>query len=600
MLSDIDRAAAIREEELSLDRLEQQQLQLHSPVRKPTWTFPSPFIPYCAGSAQDTCWGPNPKTLAELRMYGLSWAIRSKPEWQHKITNTEILDKWRKEALEQQQAVPLHERLTPNMINYVLTELSGYARLCDTERGIENGCFDAIWYSDRLISTQVSTDLRSAITELEDVDENLKDWHPGSNDQVLDLVHPSLYCITYGHTRCFYPLNSVFAALEPPEYDGQCARGALSGQFSWLPSDFSVDANDGSVKLLSPYINNLHPVKHITLYRLIESVVTSFVPLFERVLSQINGEECDLLRDRTPGSGRIQTKRVFGTWPWTDRTMFKLVGIAVPCVWENNREAVYSRSLQKKVPMVLPEAFETYSGELEKSISPYSLRGKTIQCIIKLANIHLSPDSPKYEGGSWHVEGMLNERIVASGIYYYEEDNISESRLSFRVTTSAPVYHAQDDEICSEILYGLKRNSHCCQGLGSMITKSGRALAWPNIYQHRVAPFELVDQTKPGHRKILAIFLVDPSIEPIPSATNVPPQQLDWVLDTLEETRLDSQSAFSRLPPELVHLIGEHLPDTYVTREQAEATRLLLMKERTNFVGVHDDELSHSFNMCEH
>jgi hypothetical protein len=56
-------------------------------------------------------------------MYGLSWAIRSKPEWQHKITNTEILDKWRKEALEQQQAVPLYERLTPNMVRMVANHL---------------------------------------------------------------------------------------------------------------------------------------------------------------------------------------------------------------------------------------------------------------------------------------------------------------------------------------------------------------------------------------------------------------------------------------------------------------------------------------------
>ncbi|KAJ6466056.1 hypothetical protein C8R47DRAFT_1224185 [Mycena vitilis] len=73
--------------------------------------------------------------------------------------------------------------------------------------------------------------------------------------------------------------------------------------------------------------------------------------------------------------------------------------------------------------MVLPESFAEYAGELEKTIEPYSLRGKTIQCIIKLANIHLTAENPEYKGGSWHVEAMLNERIVASGIYYYEEEN---------------------------------------------------------------------------------------------------------------------------------------------------------------------------------
>ena len=29
------------------------------------------------------------------------------------------------------------------------------------------------------------------------------------------------------------------------------------------------------------------------------------------------------------------------------------------------------------------------------------------QAIAKLANIHLTPEKPRYEGGSWHVEGQL-------------------------------------------------------------------------------------------------------------------------------------------------------------------------------------------------
>ncbi|KAJ7122990.1 hypothetical protein C8R44DRAFT_918867 [Mycena epipterygia] len=285
----------------------------------------------------------------------------------------------------------------------------------------------------------------------------------------------------------------------------------------------------------------------------------------------------------------------------------RLAGIAVPCLWSQG-QVEYELDIDneeyekrcREAPKVLPEAHEEYTGELEKTIVPYSLRGKTIQCILKLANIHLTVDNPEYKGGSWHVEGMVNEHIVASGIYYYEEDNISDSRLAFRVTTGPPVYHQQDDEMCMDILYGMKRDSHCCQDLGSITTSAGRALAWPNIYQHCVAPFRLFDATKPGHRKILAIFLVDPSIEPIPSATNVVPQQEDWAFQALEEARDDPQSAFSVLPPELVNLIHDGFPDTFITREEAEECRLRLMKERTTFVKVHDEELSYSFNMCEH
>ncbi|KAJ7122793.1 hypothetical protein C8R44DRAFT_621154 [Mycena epipterygia] len=573
-------------------------------VPKQPWTFPSPFIAYAAdvpGSRGEICWGPEPRTLAELRMYSLSWAIRSKPEWQRKITDPGIMNKWRKEALDQQDGLPLQQKLTPNMINYVLTELAGYARLSDPKTGIEVGPFDAIWYSDRLISSETAHSLRAAITQLEDVPDDLKDWHPGSDGQVLDLVHPSLYPIIYDRTRCS---NSTL--VKRAEYDDSChyATHALSRRFCWLPSDFSVNKTDGSVNLVSPYINNLHPTKHKSLYRIIESVIASFVPLFERVLSQVNGQDKDLYRDITPGSGRIIAERTFGTWAGYN---WKFCGTAVPCIWSKGEvqyelgmsDAEYKK-LRKEAPKVLPEAHEEYTGELEKTIVPYSLRGKTIQCIIKLANIHLTVDNPEYKSGSWHVEGMVNEHIVASGIYYYEEENLSESRLAFRVTTGPPVYHKQDDTLCMDILYGMKRDSHCCQDLGSIATSAGRALAWPNIYQHRVAPFRLLDPTKPGHRKILAIFLVDPSIEPIPSATTVPPQQADWAFHALDEARHDPESVFSRLPPELAILIHDRFPDTFVTHQEAEAYRLSLMKERTTFVKGHDRELSHSFNMCEH
>jgi hypothetical protein len=87
-----------------------------------------------------------------------------------------------------------------------------------TTRALNNllqcGPFDAIWYSDRLISTGVSDRLRAAVIELERVPDDMKDWHPGSNSQVLDLFHPSLYCIVYGRT-CYADLTR----LEPPEYE---------------------------------------------------------------------------------------------------------------------------------------------------------------------------------------------------------------------------------------------------------------------------------------------------------------------------------------------------------------------------------------------
>lgn len=89
-------------------------------------------------------------------MYGLSWTIRSKPEWQRKMSDPAIMEKWRKEALDQQDGLPVEQKLTKNMVrkiytdatrqvfilippqvNYVLSELAGYARLSDPPSGIE-------------------------------------------------------------------------------------------------------------------------------------------------------------------------------------------------------------------------------------------------------------------------------------------------------------------------------------------------------------------------------------------------------------------------------------------------------------------------------
>ncbi|OCH84948.1 hypothetical protein OBBRIDRAFT_740722, partial [Obba rivulosa] len=65
------------------------------------------------------------------------------------------------------------------------------------------------------------------------------------------------------------------------------------------------------------------------------------------------------------------------------------------------------------------------------------------------------------------------------------------------------------------------------QPLGSVATKEDLCLAFPNIYQHRIEPFELADPTRPGVRKILCFCLVDPATR-IMSTMNVLPQQRTW------------------------------------------------------------------------
>ncbi|KAF8198394.1 hypothetical protein K438DRAFT_1824332 [Mycena galopus ATCC 62051] len=576
------------------DGLETARWSALTVENKPTWVLPNPFERYNSGLYGQDERGPRPLTVFERTMCELSWTLRSKPEWQRKAKDTEIRRKWHQEASEQQAAAAADAEdpsvevcLTDKMIDYVLAELDGYAKIADNERGIERACYDAIWYSDKVVSNDILERLKSAAKELENVPEDKKDWHPGSNNQVLDLVHPSLYPIVYGRTHAYLPGKPRIAANFLPVHHPEPVSEFTSQVFSWMPSDFVVDS-EGSVKLASPYINNLHPVLHQPLYRVIEEVLAAFVPLFERVLGDSNREN-----DRVafPADQRLQN---------------------IGCIWgpggqpypedepgSDEDEDEFNEKFLAQIKKVIPEAQE-YTGQLEARFIPVSLRGRTIQCIIKLANIHLTPEQPEYAGGSWHVEGMVNEHIVASGIYYYDEENITESRLEFRVAVGEPNYHGQDDGDCMRMLYDMDRDTDLVQGLGAVITKAGRALSWPNLFQHCVSPFELADPSKPGHRKILAIFLVDPTKDPVVSATDVPPQQADWTAEAFEDACRRPASVLGALPQELRDLVKDYFPETVMTLTEAHAYRLELMKERTANVEAHSGEYVQTFNMCEH
>lgn len=136
------------------------------------------------------------------------------------------------------------------------------------------------------------------------------------------------------------------------------------------------------------------------------------------------------------------------------------------------------------------------------------------------------------------------------------------------------------------------------QLLGSVETRQGRLLTFPNILQHCVAPFSLADTSKPGHRKILAFFLVDPHLSIISSA-NVPPQQEDWWRERQELVgRLLGEK---KLPPELQNMVNREFGVFPITMEEAKQYRKELMEERSSKLKAQNNrfELNY-FNLCQH
>ncbi|KAJ2457420.1 hypothetical protein GGF42_002683, partial [Coemansia sp. RSA 2424] len=117
-----------------------------------------------------------------------------------------------------------------------------------------------------------------------------------------------------------------------------------------------------------------------------------------------------------------------------------------------------------------------------------------------MSNIELTPEKPKYEGGNWHVEAMANERIIATGIYYYDVENIAESSLKFRESVNENLCYQQHDAFGIDSAYEIFDDvyvpiAELLQEIGHIEIKSGRCIVFPNIYQHQVSSFRLADPT---------------------------------------------------------------------------------------------------------
>ena len=347
--------------------------------------------------------------------------------------------------------------------------------------------------SDTIVSLELRTELRIACKPLEDIPTTLKDWHPGSNGKVLDLVHPSLFPLIYGRSRvlstgrvglqdCTTYIGKG-EVVKPPDSPNSSEDPRLgiyktwSKDFQWLPCDVEF-AKEGGTKIIS-YINNLHPAHNGRLYAVIESFISKSIPLWDRLLSSIGPPNNSHPRRKT----RINVERTEYKFPQgmepppTSNTdggkdhKGEVEGDSEETEGESDNEAQSNYEKEddwdkeeawRRATRVLvkpePGRYASYASSVfeEDSATTFSLRKNFakdgIQVIVKLASIELTPTKPKYDGGSWYIEGRLNEHICASALYYYDSENVTESFLAFRhqvwdvITNKA---YGQVSKICS-------------------------------------------------------------------------------------------------------------------------------------------------------
>ena len=198
------------------------------------------------------------------------------------------------------------------------------------------------------------------------------------------------------------------------------------------------------------------------------------------------------------------------------------------------------------------------------------------QVIVKLSNIVLTPQHPKYKGGAWRVEGVHNEHIVAVGVYHYDASNISQSLIHFRQTIDGDAFNECDDECVRDVFGLVLRGGRSIQLLGTVAAKSDRCIAFPNALWQRAAPFRLLDPKRGGVLRSLVFLLVDPSVR-IASTADVPPQQPQWL--EREMLSVSSVCGLRCLPEVLVREVMAYVGDG-VALQEARTHRKRLVDER--------------------
>ncbi|PPQ63545.1 hypothetical protein CVT24_004775 [Panaeolus cyanescens] len=560
-------------------------------------------------------------SLREIAMLQFMNTVTDKVDWHIKVHDDDIVKKWETEVSHQ------YPDFTSKMFSYCIQELRHRATFV-SKSVIPPPIvvYDAnVVKSDFAVSPEVKKDLQDAMQEFEDgIPDRLKDWHPFSDDKVLDLVHPSLFPIIYGTTRILehgtttledcilrcgsgrvLPVPPVAEEVEEKQKstyrfvfdDIDTTLSLYSRKFQWLPCE--VDISGEHCKITS-YINNLHP-QETKLYALIAKIIDAAIPLWELTLPPVKDRRIDLPPKRISYTF-VEYDPFPEEGPDTDGPQ-QLPGEDENDFWERRSEWFDST---RKVVLPEPGDFEARSPCKSTNIREiYGERG--LQVIVKLANIMLTPDKPSYEGGSWHVEGQLNEHIVSTALYYYSSHNITPSFLAFRQQVSTTyedmgVSYEQNIHDWLDEVFGCTQDGPGVQDIGSVETREGRLLTFPNVLQHRVEPFELADPTKPGHRKILALFLVDPNIKII-STAHVPCQRKDWWAPAVVEQQSAGShpTPLGELPTELLTEVFKGVEDFPLSMEEAMTLRLELMDERRVHAETQDDGFQiNTFNLCEH
>ena len=330
---------------------------------------------------------------------------------------------------------------------------------------------DGVAWSDNAVSAELRRKLNYQFSRM--LKQEPADYHPGSDKQVRDLVHPSLYPYVKGLSKTEpKKLAGLPVKLTDPDtYYGDeldfWKRPYEESKFQWLPTPFSVNKK-GAVSI-EGYINNLDQQKYPGFYKCLEDLFATALPLFESV--------CQFAQDEH-------------FYADTEKDIHYTIDM---------------QGLPEKRPRL-------------------RLKGRELQVIPKVVEYEIK--SGKGLEGVWHVEGMSHENILATAVYVLKRDKaLAGGDIGFKRAYTLPeakeIFRGTDqyppDAIYEAVGKGVIPN-------GTLSTPEGRLFVFPNSHIHKLSKMTATGSGKTAKRRVIVFWLIHPDA-PIISTREVPKQQ---------------------------------------------------------------------------
>lgn len=312
--------------------------------------------------------------------------------------------------------------------------------------------------SDVCVPESLRAALVHAVRPLEQAHDRLNKMPPTSDDDensyrntvVSDILDPSMHPLVYGRSRALavgrVPLKDcaslsgageTIPAWSEDDLQGSLLEGGIEkwlkpwGAYQWLPAQISFTGDDEPRPMIASYVNNLCPETHRELYGILEQLVDKAIPLWDECLSWFH-DRIRITRDGQDVSGYAWE---VPTWPLrAEHSDHKMDHDDADYTSAENNETWASRHglvdewleffqsnlrlkpMEPRVFIPSREALQLPGARRVDLKSDFKSSG--LQVIFKITTINLSPERPQYDDSQWHIEGLLNEHICATALYY--------------------------------------------------------------------------------------------------------------------------------------------------------------------------------------